>query len=113
MLRPIPLKVLIDSATYSPLVQGTRGRTYGPAETLGNVLIQTQKKRALSDGNLLTVSSATLFFDVTNSTGSPTFKIGDQIVYDDGFGNTQTKYIQDIVEAKTSEGIHHYEVMLL
>ena len=113
MLRPIPLKVLIDTATHSPLVQGARGRTYTPDETLERVLIQNVKRRALSDGNLITTSNAVMFFDTVNSIGSPTFKIGDQITYTDGHGSAQVKYIQEIVEAKTNEGIHHYEVMLL
>lgn len=113
MLRPIPLRALIDTATHSALVQGTRGKTYTPNIVLGNVLVQNAKKRAMSDGNLITTSSATLFYDCVNSTGDPTFKIGDRITYTDGHGNNQIKHIQDIVEAKTTEGIHHYEVMLL
>ena len=113
MLKPIPKKVLIDSATHSPLVHGARGKTYTPNNALTDVLIQNKKMRTISDGNLLTTSDAILFYDVTNSTGDPTFKIGDRITYTDGFGNSQIKYIKSIVEAKTFEGIHHYEVMLL
>ena len=113
MLKPIPLKVLNDTVTHSPLVTGARGRTYAPGESLTRVLVQNVKNRTLSDGKLITTSDAILFFDVTNSVGSPVFKIGDKITYTDGFGNSQEKYIKKIVEAKTTEGIHHYEVMLL
>ena len=113
MLKPIPSRVLIDTATHSKLVTGARGRTYTPSETLTSVLIQNVKNRTLSDGSVITTSDAILFFDIVNSKGDPTFKIGDQITYTDGFGNEQVKYIKKIVEAKTNEGIHHYEVMLL
>ena len=113
MLKPIPLKVLIDTVTHSPLIAGARGRTYGPDKTLSNVLVQNKKVRQLSDGNLISVSGALLFFDTTNSVGSPSFKVGDRITYTDGHGDSQVKYIKEITEAKTNEGIHHYEVMLL
>lgn len=113
MLKPIPMKVLIDSAVHSTLITGTRGRTYSPATSLTNVLIQNVKNRTIVDGNLITTSDATLFFDVANSSGDATFKIGDKIAYTDGFGNAQEKYVKKIVEAKTNEGIHHYELMLL
>lgn len=113
MLKPIPLKVLIDTATLSKLVTGARGKTYSPDTALGNVLIQNKKIRTKVNENILTTSDAILFYDVTHSTGGPTFAIGDRVTYADGHGNSHEKYIKSIVEAKTHEGIHHYEVMLL
>ena len=113
MLSPIPLKVLIDTASHQALITGARGRTYDTATILGNVLVQNKKVRTVENDNVLTTSDAILFYDITNSTGSPVFKIGDKITYDDAYGTSHEKYIKSIVEAKTYEGIHHFEVMLL
>lgn len=109
MLRPIPLKVLIDTATHSPLVTGARGKTYTPDNVLANVLVQDKKVRTVESGNIITTSDAILFYDVINSNGMTAFSIGDKITYSNG----QEKYIKGVVEAKTYDGIHHYELMLL
>ena len=113
MLKPIPLKVLIDSAIHSPLVTGARGKTYTPSNSLTNVLVQNKKMRTVSNDNVIMTSDAILFYDLTNSSGMTTFKIGDKITFSDGVGTSHDKYIKSIVEAKTHEGIHHYELMLL
>ena len=112
MLTPIPISVLIDSATHSPLVTGARGKTYTPSNSLTNVLIQNKKVRTVSNDNVIMTSDAILFYDMSNSNGMTTFKIGDQITFLDGFGASHDKYIKSIVEAKTNNGIHHYELML-
>ena len=113
MLKPIPLKVLIDTVTLSTLVTGARGKTYTPDTVLTNVLVQNKKMRTVSNDNVITTSDAILFYDITNSAGNPTFHIGDKVTYTDGHGASHEKYIKSILEAKTYEGIHHFEVMLL
>jgi len=106
MLAPIPKQALIDTVAHKVMTQGTRGKTYSSA-TISNVLVQDKVVRQNINGNTLVVSNALMFWDARHST-SATFNIGDKITY-----NGVDKFIVDVVYAKTTEGIHHVELMLL
>lgn len=112
MLKPIPLEVLIDTVIHSPLVQGSRGDTFGPDATIDNVLVQNKKVKKVENGSFITVSGALMFWDATHST-SATFSIGDKISFTTKQGVSVERYIVDIVEAQTHEGLHHLELMLV
>lgn len=107
MLGPIPLEVLIDTVEHEVLVESNRGDTFQTPSTLTNVLVQDKMSRTVVDGNLIITSDALMFWDVFHSTDA-SFKVGDRITF-----NSVQKYIKNVFYAKTRDGVHHVELMLL
>lgn len=113
MLKPIPLRALIDSVVHSPLTQGSRSNTYGPEATLTKVLVQNKNIRTSVDGSYIVTAGALMFWDVTYSDDA-TFNVGDRITYTDkASGDSVERYIMDILPAQTNEGLHHLELTLV
>lgn len=113
MLKPIPLKVLIDSVVHSPLTQSPRGDTFGPDATITTVLVQNKNIRTYRDGSAIIIAGAMMFWDATHSDGA-VFQVGDKITYTDkATGNDIERYITDILPAQTHKGLHHLELTLV
>ena len=108
----IPLSVLIDSVTHYPLIQTSRGDTFGDATTINRVCVQSKNTRTVVDGSWISISGALMFWDASNSS-SATFALGDKIVYTDKAVGEVTRYIKEITPCQDDSALHHIELMLI
>lgn len=111
-MRTLPSRLLIDTVVHSPLVQNTRGDTFGPDATITKVCVQDKSIRTYVDGSFIFTSSALMFWDKELSTAA-TFKVGDKITYTNkATGQSIERYIQEGMNGQI-ESLHHLELILI
>lgn len=108
-IKPIPLELLGDSATYVATKSGRWGVNTVSETELTDILIQPADKLNQTAQNESNSYKLLFFFDMVNSKPqNTTFKVDDRIRYDD-----KEYRIVSIEKIKVFRGgIHHLEVVL-
>ena len=110
MIKPIPKRMLPNSATYEEyLVDTGEGSSYKTATTLNDIKIDEQLQFSYSSNGKEIVGNGMLFYDLTNSSGFTNKPVNEsKITFN---GKTYTVKDTDILRANDSTP-HHYEVLL-
>lgn len=110
MIRPIPKRMLVNSATYEEYVADTgEGSSYATATTLDNIKVDEQMQFSYSSNGKEIVGNAIMFYDLTNSSGLTDSPVNEsKITFN---GKTYTVKDTDILRANNSTP-HHYEILL-
>jgi hypothetical protein len=110
MIKPIPKRMLVNSATYEEYIADTgEGSSYKPAVTLDKIKIDEQLQFSYSSNGKEIVGNGILFYDLTNSSGFTNKPVNEsRITFN---GKTYTIKDTDILRANDSTP-HHYEVLL-
>ena len=110
MIKPIPKRMLVNSATYEEYVADTgEGSSYATAITLDHIKIDEQKQFSYTSNGKEIVGNAMLFYDLTNSSGLTNSPVNEsKITFN---GKTYTIKDTDILRANDNTP-HHYEVLL-
>lgn len=109
MLKPIPLKLLIHSATYEEFIESQRyEETFKQPITLKNIRMNFETSLNRASDSATESIKATMFFDLVNSkaTGPFEFKEKSKVTFEG-----QQMQVQK-VSPFYSNKIHHYEVEL-
>ena len=110
MIRPIPKRMLPNSATYEEYVADTgEGSSYATAVTLNNVKIDEQKQFNYSSNGREIVGNAMLYYDCINSSGLTDKPINEsKVLFED-----RTYHVVDTdILRDNSNNPHHYEILL-
>ena len=110
MIKPIPKRMLVNSATYEEYVADTgEGSSYKTSVTLNDIKIDEQLQFSYSSNGKEIVGNAIMFYDLTNSSGLTDSPVNEsRITFN---GKTYTVKDTDILRANDSTP-HHYEVLL-
>lgn len=110
MIKPIPKKLLPNSVTYKKYLEDIgEGSSLATPLTLNNVKIDEQKVLIRGLGGVEVVGNATLFYDLTNSSGLTDVPINESKITFDGKEYT----IKDVdILRENSDIPHHYEILL-
>ncbi len=110
MIKPIPKRMLVNSATYEEYIADTgEGSSYKTAVTLDHIKIDEQKQFSYTSNGKEVVGNGMLFYDLTNSSGLTTEPVNESLITFNG--KTYTIKDTDILRANDSTP-HHYEVLL-
>src|SRR5574344_107096 len=109
-MRPIPKRMLINSATYEEYIADAgEGSSYKTPITLGNVKIDEQKQFSYTANGKEVIGNAMLFYDLVNSSGLTEEPTNESIItFND---KKYTIKDLDILRAKDKTP-HHYEILL-
>ena len=110
MIKPIPKRMLVNSATYEEYIADTgEGSSYATAVTLDNIKADEQTQFSYTSNGKEIVGNAIMFYDLTNSSGLTDSPVNEsKITFN---GKTYTIKDTDILRANNSTP-HHYEVLL-
>lgn len=110
MIKPIPKRMLVNSATYEEYIADTgEGSSYKIAVTLDKIKIDEQLQFSYSSNGKEIVGNGILFYDLTNSSGFTNKPVNEsRITFN---GKIYTIKDTDILRANDSTP-HHYEVLL-
>lgn len=110
MIKPIPKRMLVNSATYEEYIADTgEGSSYKTAVTLDKIKIDEQLQFSYSSNGKEIVGNGILFYDLTNSSGFTNKPVNEsRITFN---GKTYTIKDTDILRANDNTP-HHYEVLL-
>ena len=110
MIKPIPKRMLPNSATYEEYVADTgEGSSYKTPITLDHIKVDEQTQFSYTSNGKEIVGNAMLFYDLTNSSGFNNDPVNEsKITFND---KTYTIKDTDILRANDSTP-HHYEVLL-
>lgn len=110
MIKPIPKRMLVNSATYEEYDDELgEGGSYKTSVTLNNVKIDEQLQFSYTSNGKEIVGNAIMFYDLTNSSGLTDSPVNEsKITFN---GKTYTIKDTDILRANDSTP-HHYEVLL-
>jgi hypothetical protein len=110
MIKPIPKRMLVNSATYEEYIADTgEGSSYKTAVTLDKIKIDEQLQFSYSSNGKEIVGNAMLFYDLTNSSGFINEPVNEsRITFNE---KTYTIKDTDILRANDSTP-HHYEILL-
>ena len=110
MIKPIPKRMLVNSATYEEYIADTgEGSSYKTAVTLNNIKIDEQLQFSYSRNGKEIVGNGMLFYDLTNSSGFTDKPVNEsKITFND---KKYTIKDLDILRAKDKTP-HHYEILL-
>lgn len=110
MIKPIPKKMLPNSATYQKYLSDTgEGTLYGTSVTLANVKVDEQKQFNYTSNGKEVVGNGMLFYDLVNSSGLTTEPVNESLITFNG--KTYTIKNTDILRANDNTP-HHYEILL-
>jgi len=110
MIKPIPKRMLVNSATYEEYIADTgEGSSYATAVTLNNVKIDEQLQFSYSSNGKEVIGNAMLFYDLTNSSGLTNSPVNEsKIIFN---GKNYTIKNVDVLRANNNLP-HHYEILL-
>ena len=110
MIKPIPKRMLVNSATYEEYIADTgEGSSYATSVTLNNIKIDEQTQFSYSSNGKEIVGNGMLFYDLTNSSGFTNKPVNEsKIIFN---GKTYTIKNTDILRGNDSVP-HHYEILL-
>ena len=110
MIKPIPKRMLVNSATYEEYIADTgEGSSYKTSVTLDNIKIDEQLQFSYSSNGKEIVGNAMLYYDLINSNGLTYVPVNEsKITFN---SKTYTIKDTDILRANDSTP-HHYEVLL-
>ena len=110
MIKPIPKRMLPNSATYEEYVADTgEGSSYKTPITLDHIKVDEQTQFSYSSNGKEIVGNAIMFYDLTNSSGFTNKPVNEsKITFN---GKTYTIKDTDILRANDSTP-HHYEILL-
>lgn len=110
MIKPIPKRMLVNSATYEEYIADMgEGSSYKTSVTLDNIKVDEQLQFSYSSNGKEVIGNAMLFYDSTNSSGLTNSPVNEsKITFN---GKTYTVKDTDILRANDSTP-HHYEVLL-
>ena len=110
MIKPIPKRMLVNSATYEEYVADMgEGSSYKTSVTINDIKIDEQTQFSYSSNGKEIVGNAMLFYDLTNSSGLTAKPVNEsKITFN---GKTYTIKDTDILRANDNTP-HHYEVLL-
>ena len=110
MIKPIPKRMLPNSATYEEYVADTgEGSSYKTPITLDHIKVDEQTQFSYSSNGKEIVGNGMIFYDLTNSSGLTAKPVNEsKITFN---GKTYTVKDTDILRANDKTP-HHYEVLL-
>ena len=110
MIKPIPKRMLVNSATYEEYVADAgEGSSYKTSVTLNDIKIDEQTQFSYTSNGKEVVGNGILFYDLTNSSGFNSKPVNEsRITFN---GKTYTIKDTDILRANDNTP-HHYEVLL-
>lgn len=110
MIKPIPKRMLVNSATYEEYIADTgEGSSYKTPVTLDHIKVDEQTQFSYTSNGKEIVGNAIMFYDLTNSSGLTDSPVNEsKITFN---GKTYTVKDTDILRANDSTP-HHYEVLL-
>lgn len=110
MIPPIPKKILNHSVIYEKYVEDSgEGNIYEKPIVLDYVRIEEQKQIIKTSNGIEIIGSATLYYDLVNSTGLSEKPVNEsKVTFED---RTYIIMDTDILRAN-SKVPHHYEIKL-
>lgn len=110
MIKPIPKRMLVNSATYIAYSGDTgEGSSYAGSVTLNNIKIDEQKQFSYTSNGKEIIGNAMLYYDLVNSSGLTSAPVNESKVTFNG--KTYVIKNTDILRAN-DDTPHHYEVLL-
>lgn len=118
-IKPIPIEILCDTVIYKEIEEDAFGeQTIIGTYQLENVRVEANSNNSINkgdevknkrNGNTFTDYNYKLYYDSTNSKGyGGKFKLNGIIVY-----NGDSYSIVKVVDYKSFNSIHHYEIGLM